>query len=71
MNSPNRGRRPSDLWGAAKSTTKAAKLLVASDVPLVSVKSGTALVVDGKRVTVRSVTREGDKVTIVAEGGES
>ena len=64
----SRGRKR-DLWGAARSTTGSAKLLVTSDAPLISVKTGTEFVVNGRRVTVESIQAEDDTITIVAKAG--
>lgn len=64
----SRGRRR-DLWAAARSTTGSANLLVTSDAPLISVRTGTVFVVDGRRVTVKSIQAEGDTITIVAKAG--
>lgn len=58
---------PSDLWGKARKTSTNARLVVTSDAPLVSVKVGTSLVIDGVRVRVDAVEADGAKYTITAE----
>lgn len=64
-----RGRRR-DLWGAAQNTAGTSKLLIGAEASvLVSVKVSTEVVIDGQRVTVKSIQKSGSTYTIVAEGG--